>query len=1070
MKILVIGGTYFLGKAFVDLASAEHEITVLNRGNRKNTFDKSQKVKEIIIDRHALEEKHVEGEDFDIVVDFCGYVPEDIRRVARVLKGKISQYIFISTSDVYKRGTGAPVTEQSALEDKVYEGKAGEYIRGKVALEKELPECAGQYHFSYTSIRPVFIYGPGNYAPRENIFFNWIDKAGQIIYPEDATGFFQMVYVGDVARAILQACGNAEAYDQSFNLCGPELVTYETFAESLRYATKCDFAKVMLSAEEINQKEIPLPFPLTKEESEVYESSKSALLLEDYTELHTGLSHAYENYQEREMLNHIDQLFDENKPKEAESYMLGALAEAEKREKKKTCLTLLNELIGYYRQTSEKEQLLGIIQRTLELLKELGEQKDLSYATSLLNIANAYRSIGELQNAEKYYAVTEAIYNQAIEEGILDRRDLLVAGLYNNISLMYQEISDYKKAEDYLLKALDIVTYRKAGFEIAVTYANLANTLLLAKDYEQAYRYAKKAIGLFKARGLKDPHYCAALSALAGCYFEWGNIVRAEKIYTEAASLVELSFGRNGQYKRLMESIEMCKKSQKEKYIPGMELSRQYYEEYGAPMIKAKFPAYEKQIAVGLAGEGSDCYGYDDDLSADHDYGPGFCLWVDEETYSKIGADLEKAYDELPDTYRGIQRNTTAMGQGRRGVMTISGFYARHLGTAEYDQIDFRAVPDYELAAVVNGEVFRDDTGVFTEIRNRIKQGYPADIRLLKLAEDVAGFSQCGQYNYGRMREREDELTASVMLSDFCRHAMKLYHHFRNVYPPHDKWLAKSTASLPGGAQIVEYMEMISCKAVAGESVESVTAVMDQLGELFARSLYETGDISDIDNYLDHHVEELIFKAGIALCEDKELVNRIAKLEFEAFDKVKNEGGRAYCQNDWPTFSIMRKSQYLTWNREMLMQYYYDFTREYQKGHNLITEKYGRMMESTSPERYEEIKDNFPQLSEEKKSVIEKIVAIQMNMVEEFARVHPKVAMNARLLHTYEDTIADTSYETYLRGEISTYSDKMLQLYGRFVVEAVQNGQNIALMTIENTAKLYGYPDIEAFEKNTFEE
>ena len=121
MKILVIGGTYFLGKAFVDLTSAEHEITVLNRGNRKNTFDKSQKVKEIITDRHALEEKHVKGEDFDIVVDFCGYVPDDIRRVARVLKGKIKQYIFISTSDVYKRGTGAPVTEQSALEDKVYD-------------------------------------------------------------------------------------------------------------------------------------------------------------------------------------------------------------------------------------------------------------------------------------------------------------------------------------------------------------------------------------------------------------------------------------------------------------------------------------------------------------------------------------------------------------------------------------------------------------------------------------------------------------------------------------------------------------------------------------------------------------------------------------------------------------------------------------------------------------------------------------------------------------------------------------------------------------------------------------
>ena len=60
----------------------------------------------------------------------------------------------------------------------------------------------------------------------------------------------------------------------------------------------------------------------------------------------------------------------------------------------------------------------------------------------------------------------------------------------------------------------------------------------------------------------------------------------------------------------------------------------------------------------------------------------------------------------------------------------------------------------------------------------------------------------------------------------------------------------------------------------------------------------------------------------------------------------------------------------------------------------------------------------------------------------------------------------NTSYETYLRGEISTYSDKMLQLYGKYVVECAKNDKNIAKMTIQNTAKLYGYEDLEAFEKN----
>jgi hypothetical protein len=153
----------------------------------------------------------------------------------------------------------------------------------------------------------------------------------------------------------------------------------------------------------------------------------------------------------------------------------------------------------------------------------------------------------------------------------------------------------------------------------------------------------------------------------------------------------------------------------------------------------------------------------------------------------------------------------------------------------------------------------------------------------------------------------------------------------------------------------------------------------------------------------------------------------------------------------------------------MLLQYLYDFNREYRRGHNLITEKYGRMMESTAPEEYDKIKDNFPELSPEKKAIIEQIVGIQMDMVESFAKLYPNTAGNARNLHTYEDNIIDTSYETYLRGEISTYSDKMLQLYGQYVLQCVGSNVNIAMKTIENTARLYGYDSIEAFEESTKE-
>ena len=98
----------------------------------------------------------------------------------------------------------------------------------------------------------------------------------------------------------------------------------------------------------------------------------------------------------------------------------------------------------------------------------------------------------------------------------------------------------------------------------------------------------------------------------------------------------------------------------------------------------------------------------------------------------------------------------------------------------------------------------------------------------------------------------------------------------------------------------------------------------------------------------------------------QELVEKIVKAEWEAFDKVQNEGGRASCQNDWNTFSIMRKSQYMTWPEELLAMFLEYFTACYEQGRNLITEKYGRMEESTAPEAYAKIKDAFPALSEER--------------------------------------------------------------------------------------------------------
>ena len=149
----------------------------------------------------------------------------------------------------------------------------------------------------------------------------------------------------------------------------------------------------------------------------------------------------------------------------------------------------------------------------------------------------------------------------------------------------------------------------------------------------------------------------------------------------------------------------------------------------------------------------------------------------------------------------------------------------------------------------------------------------------------------------------------------------------------------------------------------------------------------------------------------------------------------------------------------------MLRSYIHDFHRANDSGWNLITEKYGRMMESTAPDRYEKIKNSLPYISRDKQEIINEIVKIQVDWMEEFAKQYPKAASNARSIHSSEDNLYNTSYETYLRGEISTYSDETLDLYGRFIAGLCREGKNLAQMTMTNTALLYGYGSLEELEE-----
>lgn len=768
------------------------------------------------------------------------------------------------------------------------------------------------------------------------------------------------------------------------------------------------------------------------------------------------------------VLQQLDSLFAEHKIGQVEDFLKRKLEEAAGEGDRGAVITLMNELIGHYRETGEFEKAVEYCGQVLHLMKKLGMEGSVAYATTLLNVANAYRAAGLLREAMTAFQTVQSIY-----ESCLSYHDFRYASLYNNMSLLFQEMGDFESACDCLERALGIATqHSNAETEVAVTYTNLAVSQLKLGRYEEAIINLKRAFAIFEKNQNRDYHYSGALSAMGEAQYLAGNLEEAAAYYQMALDEIEKNMGRNKAYEITLQNLHAVTSKMEQPPVTrvfrnGMELCESFYQEFGVPMLRTKFPMYESVIAVGLVGEGSECFGFDDEVSRDHDFGPGFCMWLTDQVYDEIGEELQRAYEELPSTYMGITRVTTPKASKRVGVFRISEFYEGLLGLSDVPvtRNQWLFLDDYRLATACNGKVFRDDLGEFTRIRKGILAYYPEDVRIKKIARQAALMAQSGQYNYSRMFGRGETVTAQIALSEFMKHTMAMVYLLNRKYAPFYKWMHRGMAQLSILRDIRDVLTALSRMPVGDESIPQT---IELIVALIIAEMKKQGLTSGEDNYLDNHTDNILRSIPQKERKDESyknaLVQELVALEWEAFDQVDNEGGRADCQDDWNTFSIMRSSQYATWTEEMLKSYIHDFHVANDNGWNLIAEKYARMMESTTPTRYEQIKDSIPPLPEAKKEIIEAIVQIQVGWMENFAEKYPKAASNARSIHSEEDHPFNTSYETYLRGELGTYSDETLDLYGRFIAGLCREGKNLAEMIMRNTAVLYGYDSLDDLE------
>lgn len=289
----------------------------------------------------------------------------------------------------------------------------------------------------------------------------------------------------------------------------------------------------------------------------------------------------------------------------------------------------------------------------------------------------------------------------------------------------------------------------------------------------------------------------------------------------------------------------------------GIELARGFYEEYGAPMIREQFPELESVIAVGLVGSGSECFGFDDEISRDHDFEPAFCLFIPEEDVidRQVCFRLERAYAKLPKEYKGFKRQAMSpVGGNRHGVIRIGDFYEAKAGSRDgiLSLEQWLTLPSYALAEATNGEVFRDDLGLFSEIRASLLN-MPEDIRLKKLAGNLLLMAQAGQYNYNRCLAHGETAAAQLAAIEFSKTAMNTVFLLNKTYMPYYKWSFRAMRMLPKLSNLAETLEFLLTTENTGDLAETKYLVIEDIASMIIDELMEQNLTKAICGDLEKH-------------------------------------------------------------------------------------------------------------------------------------------------------------------------------------------------------------------------
>ena len=278
-------------------------------------------------------------------------------------------------------------------------------------------------------------------------------------------------------------------------------------------------------------------------------------------------------------------------------------------------------------------------------------------------------------------------------------------------------------------------------------------------------------------------------------------------------------------------------------------------------MLRERFPELCPFLATGLAGSGSECLGFADEVSRDHDFEPGFCIFLPGEDVvdRKAAFALERAYAKLPGEFMGVRRaKVSPVGGARHGVMRTADFMMDKTGTPDgkLSALQWLSLPDFALAEAVGGEIFDDRYGEITAIRKRLRRR-PSDIRFKKLAGQLLMMAQSGQYNYNRCLRHGETAAAQLAVTEFVKSTMAAVFLINDEYQPYYKWSFRAMRALPRLSLEAELLEYLLTTDNEEETRGEKYAVIESIAADVAKELHEQGLVGTADPDLEKRAYEV---------------------------------------------------------------------------------------------------------------------------------------------------------------------------------------------------------------------